>query len=339
MQNLIYIEKFHIYDIFYREDCYYVICPNGPGTVNNKFLLKPYGGLLNIKLNNKTFDYFSNDRSIIYFCQEKYYPNIKLIINDIKYNITIGLYPKLDEQDVILQTMVKHEDNIVLQWIKYHLHIGFTKIIIYDNAKSPKTRYQSKETTSNLKELLKDYILNEKVIYIDWPYAKNSSDNGQITAQNHCLYLFNNVNYIGFFDIDEYINIEKYENCNNIIDVLNHELSSSSSGVTICSKFFHNKNKINEDKYNFLKVIDYKYRENLINYSRKNICKPQNVKIIRNHDYESKNNAKRHYLYHFDKLYFNHYYFLNKSNRGNEPCEYTDNSLVKYIDILQNENK
>ena len=73
--------------------------------------------------------------------------------------------------------------------------------------------------------------------------------------------------------------------------------------------------------------------------SRKNICKPQNVKIIRNHDYESKNNAKRHYLYHFDKLYFNHYYFLNKSNRGNEPCEYTDNSLVKYIDILQNENK
>jgi hypothetical protein len=337
MINLICIDKFHIYDIFYREDYYYVICPNGPGTLNNKFMTEPYGDLLNIKLNNKKFDYINNDRTIIYFCQEKYYPNIELIINDIKYNITIELYPNLSDQDVILQTMVKHEDNIVLQWIKYHLHIGFTKIIIYDNAKSPNTRYQSKQNKSNLKELLKDYILNEKVIYIDWPYAKNSSTNGQIAAQNHCLYLFNNVNYIGFFDVDEYINIENYENGNSIVDVLDNEVPSTSSGVTLCCKFFQNKDEINEDKYNFLKAIDYNYRKNEINYSSKNICKPQHVKIIRNHDYESKNKAARHYLYHFDKLYFNHYYFLNKTNRGHEHCEYTDDSLVKYIDILQNE--
>ena len=54
------------------------------------------------------------------------------------------------------------------------------------------------------------------------------------------------------------------------------------------------------------------------------------------HSLKELENKKIIKLKNFKSLYFNHYYFLNKSVRGRDKCDWIDDSLVKYYDILNN---
>ena len=118
-----------------------------------------------------------------------------------------------------MSTMVYNEDNYIRQWIQFHLNIGVTRFIIYDNSKiNDYKSYKSVEKSSDLKKVLSDFIEKGIVVLIEWSYPKRlniSGISGQTTHQNHSIYAFRNSKYIGLFDIDEYINMQNNTNINN----------------------------------------------------------------------------------------------------------------------------
>ena len=121
-----YFDKFEIYDIFYKNKNLYIICPGGEISKNN---IKP---CTNIFFENNIIPCICKGKVHVYQLNCEYNEYITLTIEDeIIDNIKVKLYPVLKDE-LILTTMVKNEDNYIVQWINYHLMIGFTKIIIYD---------------------------------------------------------------------------------------------------------------------------------------------------------------------------------------------------------------
>lgn len=336
------IPEFNIYDLSYSLDRYIITRPFGRCCPTHLCLTN-----LNIKINNQNFVLIRDDRTEIYICIQPYKDIVDITINGVIYkNLKVSLYPDL-KNEIIITTMCKKEDSYIIQWIEYNLTIGFTKVIIYDNKESKKTRYQSKEKKSNLKELLKDYIEAGTVVLINWKYPKNNCINGQTTQQNHALYNFNNAKYIAFFDIDEYINITNYNS--NIEIILDKILGDDFSACRICCKFFQNPEALSEIKYDFLKINTYliggtagcklgKIGE--IDYGAKIIVKPNHVSLVRVHKMNLKEKKKLLTIKsnNFNKLYFNHYHFLNKLGRGKHKSALIDSSLNKYFSILSPKN-
>lgn len=113
-----------------------------------------------------------------------------LSTNGISINTEVNKYPTFKDE-IILSTMVYNEDNYIRQWIKFHKNIGINRFIIYDNSETHDLKsYTSKEKTSDLKNILNDYIKTETVILIKWSYPKRlnrSGISGQTTQQNHSI--------------------------------------------------------------------------------------------------------------------------------------------------------
>ena len=279
----------------------------------------------------------------------KYKDFIDLCINGTEIrNVKVNIYPEIKDE-IVLTTMVKNEDNYIRQWIEYHLLIGFTKFIIYDNAKSINCRYQSDETSSDLANVLDKYIQLGQVILVEWncPKAIKCVTTGQYVQQNHSLLNFKSARYMAFFDIDEYINITNCSDPNNITNSLDSIITDDMAGVQIWCKFMQNCLHKNEDNYEFLKITDYFYcingDQNKPRYdganSPKFIIKPDRVVNCAVHNYKPTNNFKHFKIQNYDSLYFNHYYFLNKGSycarwRNARKCIYTDDTLTKYYDKL-----
>ena len=51
-------------------------------------------------------------------------------------NTKINIYPNFKDE-IIMSTIVKDEDNIIVQWIEYHKLLGINRFIIYDNHNCP----------------------------------------------------------------------------------------------------------------------------------------------------------------------------------------------------------
>lgn len=333
----LHIPEFNIYDICYSIDRYVVVRPYGKCCPTHPFQIN-----LIVELNNEKFKMVRDDRTEIYTCIQPFTDIINLKINGKDYdNLQVSKYPNL-LGEVIMTTMAKKEDSYMVQWIRYNLKIGFTKLVIYDNKESKKTRYQSKEKKSNLQQLLKNFIENGTVILINWKYPKNNCINGQTTQQNHALYNFKNAKYIAFFDIDEYINVTNFND--NIVNIMNKILANYSA-CKICCKFFQNPNNFSEANYNFLKIDTYIVggtpgfklgKRGEIEYGAKIIVNPADVKLMRVHALSLHNKKKMITIKskEFDSLYFNHYHFLNKLGRGKHKTTLTDDSLSKYYHYL-----
>jgi len=108
--------------------------------------------------------------------------------------------------DYILATFVKNENNII-EWIIYHLLIGFDKILIIDNNSHIPVRniiknYKFKDKIdiidTNKTGIIKEYFLNDIIL----PYMKQ-----------YCS------KYFIHLDVDEYINLN--DNYNNVDELLN----------------------------------------------------------------------------------------------------------------------
>jgi len=92
--------------------------------------------------------------------------------------------------------ILKNEENYIENWLLFHLSIGFQHVFIYDN-----------NSCDGVKEILEKYICGGVVTYINWPVRA-----GQIDAYNHALFLLrHNTDWIGFFDIDEYIVLHEHD--------------------------------------------------------------------------------------------------------------------------------
>lgn len=200
---------------------------------------------------------------------------------------------------VYIITSAKFEECYIEEWVKYHLNIGFDKIIINDN--------NPKDYTYNPKDILKEYIDKGQVI-IERYYDTHKLENCISVYELHKIYtwLYNKYkdefDWCAKLDIDEYLEIP--ETNNDIKKFLNQNKFTKCDCILLPWKLYEVKD---EYKINYIRLPN-----NIrFNYSNKYI-------------YKHKNNFK--------------YIFKNTNNikslSTHTPC-FFDNKAI-YVDSLGN---
>lgn len=324
-----HIPKYNIYDVLYND-------------MNQIVIVMPFSKNttpINIKLNDELFKRQICNKQhgcIFTLFQPEYKDTINLTIQDnICENIKVNRYPIFKDR-LIMSTMVYNEDNYIIQWIEYYLLLGISHFVIYDNSLSNETHsYKSTSIASDLNTLLDKYIKNNIVTLIEWSYKKRLSHGaqatGQISQQNHSIYTFRTSKYIGLFDIDEYVNIPCEMNIELYIDKIIKEKKINIdrySAINIKCKLFYNPNNLPTDGYNFLKIYDC---DKITTFGReKSFVIPKNDITYNIHNVSS---GKPMYMAN-NSFHFNHYYYLNKTNRGNQITNLSDNSIQRITQLL-----
>lgn len=118
----------------------------------------------------------------------------------------IRLFGSMDNRKmkygVSLCLIFKNEAPFLKEWIDYHRTIGVDHFYLYNN-----------NSNDNFNEVLDNYVKEELVTLIDFPY-----DHAQMKAYEHCFENYKGEsNWIGFIDADEFI-CPRYNN--NIKDWL-----------------------------------------------------------------------------------------------------------------------
>ena len=326
--NPVSLGDFNIYDIFHN-------------TTDNIVIVSPWSPKsLDIRYNNKKFDHMDcpHKHTHLYVLKDKieYTDVIELTINGKNININVNKYPDF-KNEIIMSTMVHNEDNYIRQWIQFHKNIGIERFIIYDNSGiDDETSHRSLEITSNLEDVIEDFIKTGLVILIKWNYPKRrkiSGISGQSTRENHTIWAFKNSKYIGMFDIDEYINIQSTDTnidtfFNNLINTENINIDDIGS-FRLLNKFFYNPNDLPTDGFNFLKI--YNCDKIMPSGREKNFIIPKNVTIYCVHKVLI---GRKMYTAPSNTIYFNHYFFLNKTDRGRDRTKMIDTSINKHTKCL-----
>jgi hypothetical protein len=327
--NPISIDKFSIYDIFHN-------------SLDNIVIVSPWSKTsLDVKYKNNNFDTLicPHKHTILYVLKNKteYNKIIELNINGQFITTKVNKYPDF-KNEIIMSTIVCNEDDYIIQWIKFHNNIGINRFIIYDNKKDNLKSNDLIIKQSNLEYVLKDFIKDGLVILIRWNYpyiAKESGISGQTTQQNHSIWSFKTCKYIGMFDIDEYINIQTTNTninyfFNNLIENM-HINTNDVGSFRLLNKFFFNPDDLPTNDYNFLQIYNCS-KISLKNYE-KGFVIPKNVYIYSVHMITF---GKCMYIVPPELLYFNHYFFLNKSNRGKNKTMFIDTSIKKHTKFICN---
>ena len=282
------------------------------------------------------------------------------LFNEIKSNehkiTTINNF-KLGIQTVLL---LKENLPFLREWIIYHLHIGFDKILLYDNTGSmghegtkEVNKYAFPFNTiinmdenlvnSELQSILNDF--KDNVIYLKWQPKNENGDiiYGQDLAIKHYIENYKDiVDYTAYIDIDEFIvslkniNVKEY-----IYDLSKNDITKIVINQKKYIDRFCNKSSVNiVDITNTIENIDTN------GWASKNIIKNSSLNIdnkIETHNIGI-NNGKSFYAPD-DILRFNHYN-VNKKQiewmkgfyNKNTPDDFTygnDNSLSRYSNIIK----
>lgn len=310
-----HIPEYFIYDILHNDNNELIIViPAEFPLLNIEYL--DNGNrvkfIVNTCLHNHTY---------VYELQTNYKKDITLIINGNVVNTYVNKYPTFPNE-IIFSTLVKNEDKYIVQWIEYHSKIGVSRFIIYDNS----------DDTTSLNEVLKTYIEENKVILFKWSYPfylRNSGYSAQTTQQTHCNHAFNNSKYIGMFDVDEYINIQKPIKLNDMLEIIIQENNVNVKNIScfrLLNKFFYNPYNLPTDDYNFLKI--YNCDKISKTGQEKCIVIPKNSNVISIHFVS---NGLQIYEVDEKYIFFNHYYFLNKTSRGRNKTDLIDDSIKMHI--------
>ena len=311
----IFIESFSIYDIFYNDN-------------NQLIIITPY------LINQYDINYIGYDNEVLTFVLHKcphnhtfiyslnisYTDQIKLKINDYIFETNVNKYP-IFKDEIIFSTIVKDEDDFILPWINYHLRLGVTKFIIYDNS-----------SNNTLSTILEDYIKQNIVLLIKWnyPYITNISGiSGQTTQQNHSIYAFKNSKYIGLFDIDEYVNIQNASKLDEFFQklIINENIDVNNiSSFSLLNKFFYNPKNLSVNDNKFLKIFNC---DNIkLHGCEKCFVLPKNVIT---HSVHVVTSGKPIFNVNHKYGYFNHYIYLNKSERGRNNTDLIDNTILRHL--------
>ena len=131
----------------------------------------------------------------------KYSQNVQIEINLQDFKIKSTNYI-----NSAIVCIAKFESDYIIDFIKYHLLLGFNKIYIYDNEDVP--TYQN---------LINNFSFNDKVIINHLP-GNNYYKSVQYIALEHFItnyiHLFTHIAHI---DIDEYIVLKKHKHINDFI--------------------------------------------------------------------------------------------------------------------------
>ncbi len=289
------IKKYHIYDIYHNDNNELIIIQ----PFSHKLLDIKYVGLSNIKFKIEICPHW---HTCIYISKKsiEYKQTIKLNINGQLIETCVNKYPEFNGE-IIMSTLVKGEDEYIKQWILFYLNLGIDRFIIYDNSRS-----------NTLQKVLQKYIDKKKVVLIRWsfPYQLFSFPDAQTTQQNHSIYAFKNSKYIGLFDVDEYINIQNDKNIKTFLKelIIDEKVNANSIGsFKLLSKPFFNPYNQPENDFEFLKIY---YCGQIIKKGyEKNFVLPKNVSTFSVHMITK---GKPMYTVSSEKIYINHYLFLNK---------------------------
>jgi len=312
--NPIHLEQFPIYDIFHNDNDTMIIITPYTKTPLSLSLLSD-----NIKT---SFNIAScpHNHTIIYTLKMNYEKQVTLCVNDSMIETSVNKYPSFKDE-IIVSTIVKDEDDFILPWIKYHISIGVSRFIIYDNS--------SHETLS---VLLEDYIAKKYVTLIRWNYPYYTSIaglSGQTTQQNHSIYAFQNSAYIGLFDIDEYINLQDRSSLRQLFEelIVQQKLDTNQmSCFRFLNKFFYNPDNSPIQEGKFLKISNC---DEITRCGReKCFVLPKHVSTFSVHMVTS---GKPMYTIDSTNAYFNHYFYLNKKDRGRNRTSLVDNTIQKNI--------
>ena len=121
--------------------------------------------------------------------------------------------------NVYIITSAKFEECYIEEWVKYHLSIGFDKIIINDN--------NPKDYSYNPKDILQKYINNGQVIVERYWDTHNYDEKLHIDVVMPDIYWWlyekykNEFDWFAKLDVDEYLEIP--ETNNNIKEFLQQE--------------------------------------------------------------------------------------------------------------------
>lgn len=232
----------------------------------------------------------------------------------------VNTFPKYRDE-IIMMTILLNEDDHIIQWIEHHMKLGVTRFVLYDNARNLAKKdsarqdvvYFGKRQTTNLNELLQWYIIRGIVLIIDWPF----SDRYQPSAQTHALNAFRHARYIGFLDVDEYVN-------SKVPLTVAFPKTCDHGGFRLLSKFFYNPDNKPEYGYDFLNIYTCEKEPRKFSYEKAFVY-PPNVRIYCIHKISvGKPLVTR------EDMYMHHYFFLNKLDRGRdkEKVESYDDSLA-----------
>ena len=318
------LDTFSINDVFHNDEHKIVVLCNG--IQSHSFFLENENSFERYPCPHGHVTLYVSKIPIPYLNLLKIYATTK----DHFFVARVNKYPTF-ENEIIMSTVVKNEDEYIKQWIEYHTQLGVTRFIIYDNGKNDtKSRFHpGKSKTTNLKETLKKYIQEKTVVLIEWTYPETKKF--QQTQQNHSIHAFQRSKYIGLFDVDEYLNPQTDEwNVGTFFDNFIQEKNIDIMNVgsfRLLSKNFYNPEEKPTNGYEFLKI---KTCGEIIKYGyEKNFVLPKN---IRTHSVHTITSGKPMFLVDPASFYFNHYIFLNKDGRGRDQTKFTDASIQPKVE-------
>lgn len=315
------IPEYDIYDILYTGDKRLVIVmPAEHDAIDVKLLL--YQDVINFKLER------CPEKHVYVYTSEyavEYSETVKLLINGREIETAVSKYPEFKDE-IIMSTLVKGEDDCIVQWIEFYLHQGVSRFIIYDNSDE-----------STLCDVLRAYIDKGQVLLIRWNYIYRRPISGfsaQQTQQTHSIHAFRSSKYIGMFDVDEYLNLQKDGDIDTFFkDIINKQgLNVEEIGAfQLLSRQFYNPNKLDISGNKFLEIFNCDPVR--LHYQEKCFAIPRNVNIFCVHKITS---GKKLHKISPDDGYFNHYWYLSKKQRECPPADTigTDDSILKHLKYI-----
>ena len=218
---------------------------------------------------------------------------------------------------IVMATMMRAEEPVVRAWVEFHRRLGVDHFLIYDNA--------AESAPSTLADALLG--LEDCVTVVRWPFPKRlpySDISGQATANNHALRALSTAAWVGFFDVDEYVNPQ----CPLPLRALLDTYGEHVGGVVLLCKTFYNPRGRPVVGNNFLWFGDCAPRVQPVWHAQKMFCHPRNVSAFNIHDCAS--SAPSAIAMPCD-AFFNHYVFLNKPQRGDDETGVQDCSILRHV--------
>ena len=340
MYNPVYIEKYSIYDVFYSNDTLYIIRP----------ALKPGLNIKSVETNETFYTMICPENSfhLHYLKTNDIKSKMVLSINEDIVEVKVNRFPSYSDK-IIMSTLVKREDNYLPQWIEYHKRLGVEHFIIYDNVSSNVTEFDAlthddiriNSSHTDLENTLKPYIEDGTVIVINWPYPyclKDCGGRAQTLQQNHSLYAFRTAKYIGYFDVDEYVNPQ--EGYTSITDVFDGIIRSGEFNInevgsfSLRNRWFYNPLEYDCTGHQFLYIdhCDTITKEG----HEKSFVIPDKVTSYNIHHSIL---GKERVWIDPQLMRFNHYCYLNKKERGRIHKKIYDNSITQHLKYLGKQSK
>jgi len=144
----------------------------------------------------------------------------------------------MEKESYCLFAMAKMEEDYIVEWVNYHLDLGFSNIYLYDNEDKPK--YDNILS----KELNEEKYQKVKVIHYPGAAKKGSMQN--IVTFHFTINFSNKFDYIMHIDVDEFVNLKKH---NSIQEFKNTYIKPNISAIAMNWVFYGSnghKNKSSE---------------------------------------------------------------------------------------------